>query len=49
MLSLSKSKKARSESSDFAREGIKKDFEVSESDSKEIGTNKAMRTKKITK
>lgn len=45
----SKKDKAQSESSDFARDGAKKDFEISESDSKEIGTKAGGKRKRITK
>lgn len=46
--SSSKKEKAQSESSDFARDGVKKDFEISESDSKELGV-KVGKRKRIVK
>jgi hypothetical protein len=46
--SSSKKEKEQSESSDFARDGVKKDFQISESDSKEIG-GKVGKKKRITK
>ena len=46
--SSSKKQKEQSESSDFARDGVKKDFEISESDSKEIGA-KVGKRKRIAK
>lgn len=46
--SSSKKEKEQSESSDFARDGVMKDFEISESDSREIGT-KVGKRKRITK
>mgnify|MGYP000850320143 CR=1 FL=1 len=47
--SSSKKEKEQSESSDFAREGVKKDFEISESSSKEIGKKVGAKRKRITK
>ena len=44
--SSSKKAKAQSESSDFARDAVKKDFELSESDSKELGIPKSKTAKK---
>ena len=47
--SSSKKEKDQSVSSDFAREGAKKDFEISESDSKEIGVKAVGKKKRIYK
>ncbi len=47
--SSSKKEKDQSVSSDFAREGAKKDFEISESDSKEIGVKAEGKKKRIYK
>lgn len=47
--SSKKEKDQGSESSDFARDGAKKDFEISESSSKEIGKRVGGKRKRITK